>query len=144
LLGALTVSAATIPLVVVVPAMLEELGWRGFAVQSAADDGRSPAWAAAVVGLIFVALHVPLYFPGQLYHGLPWWPLPIILLASSVLMTWIYLRTGSALLAGTPAPKSPRAVSSTPGCAGRPEASGPLRSCTQRSTRPWAAGARRW
>jgi uncharacterized protein len=100
LLGALSVSALVVPLVVLVPAMLEELGWRGFAVPAALDDGRSPAWAALVVGVIFVLLHVPLYLPGQLYEGLPLWPLPLTLLSSSVLLTWIYLRTSSALLAG--------------------------------------------
>lgn len=45
-------------------------------------------------------LHVPLYLPGQLYEGMPMWSLPFILLSSSVLLTWIYLRTSSALLAG--------------------------------------------
>ena len=100
LFGALTVSALVVPLVVVVPALLEELGWRGFGVQAALDDGRSPAWAALVMGLIFVMLHVPLYLPGQLYEGLPVWPLPLFLLSSSVLLTWIYVRTSSVLLAG--------------------------------------------
>ena len=51
-------------------------------------------------GLIFVMLHVPLYLPGQLYTGLPVWPLALILLSSSVLLTWIYVRTASVLLAG--------------------------------------------
>jgi membrane protease YdiL (CAAX protease family) len=100
LVSALPVSALIVPLVVLVPALLEEFGWRGFGVQTAVDAGRSPAWAAAVVGLVFVLLHVPLYLPGQIYDGLPWWPLPIILLSGAVLLTWIYLRTGSALLAG--------------------------------------------
>ena len=100
MVGALSVSALLVPVVVVVPAMLEELGWRGFGVQAALDDGRSPAWAALVVGLIFMALHIPLYLPGQLYDGLPVWPLPLILLSSSVLLTWVYLRTSSVLLAG--------------------------------------------
>ncbi len=53
-----------------------------------------------MVGLIFVMLHVPLYLPGQLYEGLPRWPLPLFLLSSSVLLTWIYVRTSSVLLAG--------------------------------------------
>jgi uncharacterized protein len=100
LVGALPASALVVPLVVLVPALLEEFGWRGFGVQTAVDAGRSPAWAAAVVGAVFVLLHVPLYLPGHIYDGLPWWPLPIILLAGAVLLTWIYLRTGSALLAG--------------------------------------------
>jgi membrane protease YdiL (CAAX protease family) len=100
LLAAWSASALLVPIVVVVPAMLEEIGWRGFGVQAALDAGRSPRWAALVVGLIFMMLHVPLYLPGQLYDGLPVWPLPFILLSSSVLLTWIYLRTSSALLAG--------------------------------------------
>ncbi len=97
LVDALTGAALVVPFVVVVPAILEEFGWRGFGAQTAADDGHSPAWAALVVGVIFVLLHVPLYLPGQLYDGLPFWPLPLVLLAGSVLLTWIYLRTGSAL-----------------------------------------------
>lgn len=100
MLGALSVTALLVPVVVVVPAMLEELGWRGFGVQAALDAGRSPRWAALVVGLIFLLLHVPLYLPGQLYYGLPLWPLPFILLASTVLLTWVYIRTSSVLLAG--------------------------------------------
>jgi len=100
LAGAVSGSALLVPLVVLVPALLEELGWRGFAVQTAVDGGRSPAWAAAVVGAVFVLLHIPLYLPGQLYDGLPGWPLPITLLSGAVLLTWVYLRTRSALLAG--------------------------------------------
>jgi membrane protease YdiL (CAAX protease family) len=100
LLAALTASALVVPLVVLVPALLEELGWRGFGVQTAVDGGHSPAWAALAVGVIFILMHVPLYLPGQLYAGLPFWPLPIILITYSVLLTWIYLRTRSALLAG--------------------------------------------
>ena len=100
LTDALTASALVVPLVVLVPALLEELGWRGFGVQTAVDGGHSPAWAAAVVSLMFVLVHVPFYLPGQLYDGLPLWPAPIWLLAGSVLLTWIYLRTGSVLLAG--------------------------------------------
>jgi uncharacterized protein len=100
LADALTASALFVPLVVLVPALLEELGWRGFGVQTAVDGGHSPAWAAAAIGLMFVLAHVPFYLPGQLYEGLPIWPAPIWLLAGSVLLTWIYLRTGSVLLAG--------------------------------------------
>lgn len=100
LTDALTASALLVPLVVLVPALLEELGWRGFGVQTAVDGGHSPAWAAAVIGLMFVLAHVPFYLPGQLYDGLPLWPAPIWLLAGSVLLTWIYLSTGSVLLAG--------------------------------------------
>jgi uncharacterized protein len=100
LTDALTGSALVVPLVVLVPALLEELGWRGFGVQTTVDGGHSPAMAAAVMGLLFVLAHVPFYLPGQLYDGIPLWPAPIWLLAGSILLSWIYLRTGSVLLAG--------------------------------------------
>ena len=99
-ISTLTVAALAVPLVVLVPAMLEELGWRGFAVQTALDDGRSVTWAALVAGSLFLLIHVPLYLPGHLYHGMPFWPLPITLLSSSVILTWIYVRTRSVLLTG--------------------------------------------
>jgi membrane protease YdiL (CAAX protease family) len=100
LLGAMSMSALVVPIVVLVPALSEELGWRGFGAQAALDRGHSLPWAGVVVGLLFMALHVPLYLPGQLYQGMPIWPLPLILLSSSVLLTWIYVRTFSVLLAG--------------------------------------------
>jgi membrane protease YdiL (CAAX protease family) len=100
LTSALGIVAFTLPLVVLVPGMLEELGWRGFAVQTAIDSGRSPIWATLAVGSLFLLFHVPLYLPGHMYHGLPFWPLPLTLLSSSVFLTWMYLRTGSVLLTG--------------------------------------------
>ncbi|HEY5786099.1 MAG TPA: CPBP family intramembrane glutamic endopeptidase [Microlunatus sp.] len=99
-LGGLSMSALVVPVVVVLPAMLEELGWRGFGAQTALDAGRSPAWAGLVIGLAFLTMHLPLYLPGHLYDGLPVWPSVLILLSSSVLLTWIYVHTSSALLAG--------------------------------------------
>ena len=97
----LTISAVFLPLVVLLPAMLEELGWRGFALQSAVDVGHSPAWGAAVIGGAHMLTHVPLYLPGHLYDAVPLWPLPMMLLGYGVLLTWTYLRTGgSVLLAG--------------------------------------------
>jgi membrane protease YdiL (CAAX protease family) len=100
LVSSLSIAALMVPLVVLIPGLLEELGWRGYGVQTALDSGRSIAWATLVVGCLFFLIHVPLYLPGHLYHGLPFWPLPLTLLSSSVFLTWIYLRTGSVLLTG--------------------------------------------
>ena len=74
------------------------LAGAGFGVETAVEQGRSPAWAALVVGAVFLGLHIPLYLPGHLYAGLPYWPLPVILLTSSALLTWVYLRTRSVLV----------------------------------------------
>ena len=100
LLHAFTATALIVPLVVLVPGVLEELGWRGFGVQTAVEQGYSPAWAVAVIGPMFIAIHIPLYLPGELYAGSALWPLPLNLLAISVLLTWVYLRTGSVLVTG--------------------------------------------
>lgn len=101
LAGNMTVSALIIPLVVLLPAMLEELGWRGFGVQAAVEDGHSPMWAAIVVGGAHMLVHAPLYQPGHLYDAAPIWPLPFMFLGFGVLLTWVYLQTGgSVLLAG--------------------------------------------
>ena len=99
-LHAITPTAFVVLFVVLLPGLLEELGWRGFGVQAAVDQGHSPAWAVGVVGTMFLAMHVPLYLPGQLYAGIAFWPLPIILFAYSILLTWVYLRTFSVWLTG--------------------------------------------
>jgi membrane protease YdiL (CAAX protease family) len=92
----------TIPvvlLVVTIPAIIEEFGWRGFAVP-AADRSWSVVQVALVVGVLFLIPHVGLYLPGQIYEGLPFWPLPLIILSGSVLYSWVFVASrGSALLA---------------------------------------------
>lgn len=97
----LTPADALVPAVVLLPGLLEEFGWRGFGVPVAMAGGRSGLWAALAVGAVFTLAHLPLYLPGQLYDELPLWPLPLILLSYSVLLTWAFLGSGgSSLLAG--------------------------------------------
>jgi membrane protease YdiL (CAAX protease family) len=87
-------------LVVLVPGLLEEFGWRGYGVP-ASPASWSVLRAALTVGLLFIIPHLFLYLPGQLYDNLPIWPLPLLLLSGSVLYTWVYVGSGgSALLAG--------------------------------------------
>lgn len=86
-------------LVVLLPAFIEEFGWRGYAVPA------SPrSWplivTALVVGVLFIIPHLALYLPGGLYENLPLWPLPLILLSGSILFTWVFVGSGgSAFLA---------------------------------------------
>lgn len=87
-------------LVVIIPALVEEFGWRGFAVP-AANRSWSVIATALIVGMLFLIPHVFLYLPGQLYDDLPIWPLPLLILSGSVLYTWMFVASrGSALLAG--------------------------------------------
>jgi len=96
--SALTPAVFIVPLVVFLPAVFEEFGWRGFGVESAVDGGLSPAWAAVVVGASFFAMHLPLYLPGQMYDGLALWPAPLTLFGYSALLTWLYLGSGRSAL----------------------------------------------
>jgi uncharacterized protein len=86
-------------LVVLIPAFVEELGWRGYALPVALRS-----WpvlgAALVVGILFIIPHLALYLPGGLYDNLPLWPVALILLSYAVLLAWVYVGSGgSAFLA---------------------------------------------
>jgi membrane protease YdiL (CAAX protease family) len=86
-------------LVVLLPAFIEEFGWRGFAVP-AAPSSWPLLLTALVVGALFIVPHLALYLPGGLYDNLPLWPLPLILLSYGVLFTWAFVGSGgSALIA---------------------------------------------
>lgn len=80
----------------------EEIGWRGFAL------GRLQAWTGAVaaplvLGLIWAAWHVPLFFLVGYYQrfGSPPDPIRFVIeiLAVSVLIAGLYDRTGRSLMA---------------------------------------------
>lgn len=100
--GGLFQSLGDIPvvlLVVLLPAFIEELGWRGYALPVAIRSWSVLA-AALVVGFLFIVPHLALYLPGGLYDNLPLWPLPLILLSYAVLLAWAYIGSGgSALIA---------------------------------------------
>jgi membrane protease YdiL (CAAX protease family) len=101
IVGGLTASAIVVPLVVILPALFEEFAWRGFGVEMMLERGHSFAVAALGIGVVFTVIHVPLYLPGQLYEGLPLWPLFLILMGYAVVLAWIYVGSGrSSLLAG--------------------------------------------
>src|SRR5687767_5337771 len=101
--SALFQELTTVPvvlLVVLMPGLLEEFGWRGFAVP-ASPRSWSTLKIALIVGVLFLIPHLVLYMPGQQYADLPIWPLPLLIISGSVLYTWIFVGSGgSALLAG--------------------------------------------
>jgi membrane protease YdiL (CAAX protease family) len=83
-------------LVVLLPAFIEEFGWRGFGVPAAPRS-----WpllvTAFVVGALFIIPHLALYLPGGLYDNLPLWPLVLIILSGSVLFTWAFVGSGGSV-----------------------------------------------
>jgi membrane protease YdiL (CAAX protease family) len=80
----------------------EEFGWRGFALDRLLVQ-LGPIQASVALGIAWVMWHVPLFFiPGTTQHG---WANPAVALVSfglrivalSVLMTWVYLRTARSI-----------------------------------------------
>jgi len=75
----------------------EELGWRGYALPRMLDK-RSALFSALFLGVIWGALHISLTFPGQMNAGSHWLPTVLQLIGLSVVLTWLYIRTGRILI----------------------------------------------
>jgi uncharacterized protein len=93
----LSPTALIIPLVVAIPAFLEEFAWRGFALRRLLTV-TSPWRAALILGIPWTAMHLALYLPGQSYNGLAVWPVVAIIGSYSVLLSWLFIRTGGSVL----------------------------------------------
>ncbi|WP_374619103.1 type II CAAX prenyl endopeptidase Rce1 family protein [Devosia sp.] len=84
-------------------ALGEEIGWRGLLLpRLAARLGLLPA--ALVIGLIWGVWHLPADFVGLKGYGDWFWLAflvngPYVLTAHSIIMTWLWKRTGGSLLA---------------------------------------------
>ena len=86
-----------VPLVVIVPAFAEEIGWRGYALPRTLT-ALTPLRAAIVLGIPWALIHLPLYLPGQMNGGSAVWSLVTQILAYSVILTWIYVGSGGSVL----------------------------------------------
>jgi membrane protease YdiL (CAAX protease family) len=84
-------------LILFIFAIPEELGWRGYALPKLLER-RSPLAAGLIVGVLWGSLHLALHLPGMIYAGLPLLPTLLQLIGLSVLITWLYLRTGGNIL----------------------------------------------
>jgi membrane protease YdiL (CAAX protease family) len=93
----LTPTALIIPLVVAIPAFVEEFAWRGFALRRLLTV-TSPWRATLILGVPWTAIHLALYLPGQSYENLAVWPVVAIIGSYSVLLSWLFVRTGGSVL----------------------------------------------
>jgi membrane protease YdiL (CAAX protease family) len=93
--GTVFVILATIPL-----AWFEELGWRRFALHRLLRS-RSPMEASLLLGFPWAMIHIILLLPGMMSEGAPLIPQTMVLVALSVILTWVYVRSGGSLLAVT-------------------------------------------
>jgi len=81
----------------------EEFGWRGFALPNL-QKKKGAISASVIIGVIWALWHFPLFFQeGSIHHqmGLKFLPLYILgEIVLSIIMTWVYNKTGSSLLVG--------------------------------------------
>lgn len=93
----LTPAALFIPLVVLLPAFAEELGWRGYLLPRAFTV-MSPLQASLVLAVPWILMHLVLQLPGGMNEAAAVWPTIVSLIAYSIILTWIYVRTGGSAL----------------------------------------------
>jgi membrane protease YdiL (CAAX protease family) len=79
-------------ILVVLVAVLEELGWRGYALPRLLVY-RSPLTSALIVGTLWGLLHIGV----GLADGRPWLPTFLTPLGMSVTLTWLFLHTRGSL-----------------------------------------------
>jgi membrane protease YdiL (CAAX protease family) len=86
-----------VPLVVLVPAFAEEIGWRGYALPRTMT-AMTALRASLVLGVPWGLIHVPLYLPGQMNGESAAWSMLTQVISYSVILTWIYVGTGGSVL----------------------------------------------
>jgi len=79
-------------ILVVLIAVLEELGWRGYALPRLLAH-RSPLSSAVLIGITWGIVHIGL----RLAAGRPWLPTFLAPLALSVIFTWLFVHTQGSL-----------------------------------------------
>jgi membrane protease YdiL (CAAX protease family) len=78
----------------------EELGWRGYALPRLLKT-YSPLSASLILGIPWAFLLLALLLPGMMNEGVPAISQLFIMVALSVLTTWVYLGGGNSVLAAT-------------------------------------------
>lgn len=82
----------------------EPFGWRGYAQPRLQEKwGRwGPLMTSLIIGLIWAVWHLPeFYNPKSTQYALGIWglvPLIIMEIANSIIMTWLYIKTGGSVL----------------------------------------------
>ena len=100
LFGGVFPAVVIVPLVVLLPALAEELAWRGFAVTRLTQT-MSPLKAALVLSVPWTVMHLVLHLPGGVNEGAALWPTVLDIVTYSIVLTWVFVGSGgSALLTG--------------------------------------------
>jgi membrane protease YdiL (CAAX protease family) len=89
---------ALLALIPLLPAFLEEVGWRGYALPRLLER-YSPMVAGLALAVPWAVIHLALHLPGMLYDGLPPAATLLQLLGLGVILAWLYVQTRSVPLA---------------------------------------------
>jgi membrane protease YdiL (CAAX protease family) len=84
-------------LVPLLPAFLEEFGWRGYALPRLLERF-PPMGAGLALAVPWAVIHLALHLPGMLYDGLPPVATLLQLLGLGVILAWLYAQTRSVPL----------------------------------------------
>jgi len=82
---------------IVIGAVAEEIGWRGYALPKLLPY-RSGIFAALATGVLWGTIHLGLILPGQMNAGTHWLPTILYIIALSVILTWFYTQTRGSLV----------------------------------------------
>ena len=93
----LTPAALLVPMVVFIPAVAEEVAWRGYALPRLMAS-MSPLAASVVLAIPWTVMHLVLQLPGGVNEGLAIWASVLTLFAYSVVLTWVFVGTGGSVL----------------------------------------------
>ncbi len=76
----------------------EEFGWRGV-VLPALEARFRPPWDSLILGIIWTAWHLPLFFiSASAQHSLPFWLFALLTMPLCILITWVYHCSKESLL----------------------------------------------
>lgn len=82
---------------IVFGAVMEELGWRGYALPKLLPN-HSAVYAALFIGVSWGIVHLGLILPGQMNAGTDWLPTILSVAGLSVILTWLYVQTRGSLV----------------------------------------------
>ena len=78
-------------------AVMEELGWRGYALPKLLSQ-RSALASALLIGIPWGVLHIGLVLPGQMNAGTSWLGTVLSIIGLSVVLTWLFIQTKGNLI----------------------------------------------
>jgi membrane protease YdiL (CAAX protease family) len=78
-------------------AVLEELGWRGYALPRLLAH-RSALVSALLIGIPWAVLHLGLTLPGMMNAGTSWAATILQIIGLSVVLTWLFVQTRGSLV----------------------------------------------